>query len=195
MELAISITKLDDVLGKIAKNLSILNTSFKFSENSAKDLMLKIFQEEFGFKIEPNKDNLENKIETNNITKPLENITADNIEKWFKEYNIKEFREIVCKYGIKVPVRCTKQQLKEKLMSLITEENVVKVSKQKLAPLSSIKIYRDDELKVWVVEGTNLIVDNPNSRKLIAFITSDRDVNKKCEAEHIKKANEIGLNY
>jgi hypothetical protein len=59
--------------------------------------------------------------------------------------------------------------------------------------LSKAKIYRDSELKVWVVDGTKLIVENPNNRKLVAYITEDNTVERNITRKHKEEAQELGL--
>ncbi len=59
-------------------------------------------------------------------------------------------------------------------------------------PKSSPQIIRNKELKIWIVEDTNLVVESPTKKIVIGYVNKDK-VSKKLTDKYKKMATDLGF--
>jgi len=61
--------------------------------------------------------------------------------------------------------------------------------------MNNIKVKRNSQVGAWQIDGSNLIINSPKDKKVVAFITQDGDISKLLDDEHKKLAQDMGLSF
>jgi len=59
--------------------------------------------------------------------------------------------------------------------------------------IEKVKIVREKELGLWLVEGTTIVVKSPKNRAVVGYVNKKREVTEKLTPALKKKATELGL--